>query len=513
MDLFRLSVTAWTLSLLTGAVGSASAESLPFLGVDANYSIGMERDGRKWRWNGVPRELFQSMADGGIRGFRVRLWTKDDGAHGKDYATDVVQRALAAGLDPYLVIFLSDGWADLLKQPAPAAWKDQPLEQRAETVRRYSCDVVSHFRQHGLRSHLYEIGNEVDYGICGVYAGKNAKKSPKRLSRECWPQAAQLIRASQAGVLEADPEAKFMLHIAHSWDADFATAFFQFMLSDGARVDYAGLSYFPTSNIGGSLQMEQFGRMATTLHEAIQRPIILAETAYPSSADFTGQFSGWKTEVPGYPLSPDGQRRWLSDFIDYCAHLPAMSAVYYWSPEWGGEGMWKAMALFDPDGQARPAWTAFSAPRERRTRPKTPVYFEYVDTHLQPVPVDEARTTAALALAEKLQQYGAVNADYIQAISTADVVVSGYQVLLRSSLTGNLDLLAASNATPGPPWRSHIDRLNPGTDRAVIFIRNPPDALLAQMLDAAERIGLEAVVHPVPLDQKLRFGLTGFQAP
>lgn len=226
------------------------------VGVDANYSLDMEGNGHVWKWNGRAADLFRGMAEQGARGFRVRLWTKDEGMNGKAYATEVVRRALAAGLEPYLVIFLSEDWADLMKQPAPETWKDLDLPQRAEAVREYSREVVRHFRGEGLRSHLYEIGNEIDYGICGVYPGKSTKKTPESLSRSCWPRAAELIRASQAGVLEADPEAKFLLHIAHWWDVDFCVAFFEFMLANGVRVDHAGLSYFPSANIGGSLEME-----------------------------------------------------------------------------------------------------------------------------------------------------------------------------------------------------------------------------------------------------------------
>jgi arabinogalactan endo-1,4-beta-galactosidase len=505
MNLIKFS----TLTLML-AIGSAWAEDLPFLGVDANYSLGMEREGKQWRWNGKPHDLFQGMAESGVRGLRVRLWTKDEGTNGKRYATEVVKRALAAGLDPYLVIFLSDDWADLMKQPAPAAWKDQPLEQRAETVKHYSRDIVAHFRQQGLRSHLYEIGNEIDYGICGVYPGKSTKKSPESLSRRCWPQAAQLIRASQAGVLEADPEAKFMLHIAHWWDVKFVTAFFQFMLRHDVRVDYAGLSYFPSSNIGGSLQIEQFGQVATALHEAIQRPIIVPETAYPSTADFKGQFARWKKEVPGYPLTPDGQRRWLRDFIDHCTHHPAISAVYYWSPEWCGEGMWKAMALFDPDGQARPAWSAFAKPRDQRAKPKTLVYLEVVDSELLTVPVDEARKRTAAILAEKLKQHGGLNVDYIKDITATEVVVSGYQVALRASLSGNLDLIAKPGGATAQDSQSLLEQLNPTKQRAVIFMRDPTDGLLPALFDTAKKMGLEAGLHPIPQDRALRFGLSGF---
>jgi arabinogalactan endo-1,4-beta-galactosidase len=447
MNFLKFSLLA--LTLLTGL---ARGGEVPFTGVDANYSLGMERGGQQWIWEGKPRGLFQGMANHGVRSLRVRLWTKDEGDNGKHYATEVVTRALEAGLDPYLVIFLSDDWADLMKQPAPAAWKDQPLDQRAETVKRYSRDIVSHFRQQGLKNHLYEIGNEIDYGICGVYPGKSTKKSPAGLSRQCWPQAAQLIRASQAGVLEADPEAKFMLHIAHWWDVEFVTAFFQFMLSHEVRVDYAGLSYFPSSNIGGSLEMEQFGHVASVLHAAIQRPIIVPETAYPSTADFKGQFSRWKKEVPGYPLTPDGQQRWLSDFLDYCAHHPAISTVYYWSPEWCGEGMWKAMALFDINGQARPAWSAFATPRDQRPKPRTPVYLEVIGSQLHAVPVAEARQRSAAILAEKLKLHGGVNVDHIKDITATDVSVSGYKIVLRASLSGNLDLIAQPEATRAGQW-------------------------------------------------------------
>ena len=58
-------------------------------------------------------------------------------------------------------------------------------------------------------------------------------------------------------------------------------------------------------------------------------------------------------EVPGYPLTPEGQQKWLTDFLSFCAHNPGIAGVFYWSPEWFGEGMWKAFALFDADGNCQ----------------------------------------------------------------------------------------------------------------------------------------------------------------
>ncbi len=332
------------------------------LGVDANYSLDMEANDAKWTWEGDQTELFRGIAQQGIQDFRVRLWTKDEGAHGKQYATEVVRRAMQAGLNPYLVIFLSDDWADLMKQPVPAAWKNLSFEDRLKAVETYSTGVVKHFREVGLVNHLYEIGNEIDYGICGEYPGKSTKKTPENLKRRLWPRSAEIIKASQRGVLQADPDAKFMLHISHWWDIDFCTAFFEFMIDSGVQVDFAGLSYFPSANIGGSLDMQEFMNAATTVSARVNRRIIIAETAYPSTPNFKGQFARWRYEVMGYPLTEQGQQRWIHDLLAHCNANPEIEAVYYWSPEWYGEGMWKAFALFDVKGNSKSAWNAFADP-------------------------------------------------------------------------------------------------------------------------------------------------------
>jgi arabinogalactan endo-1,4-beta-galactosidase len=452
------------------------------------------------------------MAARSVRGFRVRLWTGDDGPNGKNYATEIVKRALAGGLEPYLVIFLSEDWADLMKQPAPTIWKDLDLPKRAEAVRAYSRDIVTHFRKVGLRSHLYEIGNEIDYGICGVYPGKSTRKNAEGLSRTCWPQAAELIRASQQGVLEADPDAKFLLHISHWWDADFCIAFFRFMLAHDVRVDYAGLSYFPSSNIGGSLEMSQFGAVVRALHAAIDRPIIVPESGYPSTADFKGQFSRWKKATPGYPLTPEGQQRWLKDFLDYCAHEPAIASVYSWSPEWCGAGMWEAFALFDADGAARPAWAAFAKSRAERPAPKNWRYFEARGDRLYPVPIEEARKRAEPILEKELAAAGRVNTDYINAISARELLVGGYRVNLRATLSGNLDLDLQESAS-APPWKEQLASLDSTKERVVIFAREPDSAFVAEVLAAAGDRGIEAVVHRIDPDQPLKFGQTAGVPP
>lgn len=509
--------TCWAWGVVCAALSAFAGtpdEKPPLIvGVDANYSIGMETNGAVWSWDGRAEDLFKGMARHGVTDFRVRLWTKDDGPNGKHYATEVVKRARAAGLNPYLVIFLSEDWADMMKQPVPAAWKDLTFEQRMEAVRTYSRDIVAHFRKEGLRSHLYEIGNEIDYGICGEYPGKGSKKNPAALSRRLWPRSAELIRASQAGVLESDPDAKFMLHIAHWWDVEFCVAFFRFMLEQGIRVDYAGLSYFPSSNIGGSLEMALFGETVTRLARAINRPISVPETAYPSTRDFSGQFSRWKYDVPGYPLTPDGQKRWIADFLSFCDTHPDIASVYYWSPEWHGEGMWKAFALFDPKGHSKPAWGGFAEDEWTGRAGKKPVYLEYSAGQLYPVPVEEAKAQMIPLVRQLRAQTGGVTVEHIALLTNTLLHVGSYSVNLKASLQQNLSLTRipgrAGIPLAGEAAENLLRQIDPGREQAIIFLREPISPSLEAALARFARKEIAVHLHPINESAPLRFGMTG----
>lgn len=507
--------------LLVGAMQRGLAEEArtsPLrVGVDANYSIDMESGGSTWMWEGKSRDLFDGIKAQGVSEFRVRLWTKDDGPHGKAYATDVVKRALRSGLNPYLVIFLSEDWSDMMKQPIPTAWKNLSFADRLAAVKDYSREVVTHFRKEGLHNHLYEIGNEIDYGICGEYPGKGTKKNPESLSRSLWPRSAEIIRASQAGVLEADPEAKFLLHIAHWWDLDFCVAFFRFMVERGVQLDYAGLSYFPSSNIGGSLDLEQFGTTITRLNEALDRPIIIPETAYPSTREFSGQFSRWKYEVMGYPLTPEGQQRWLADFLAYCHQHPAVHAVYYWSPEWFGEGMWKGFALFDPKGEAKPAWASFAGPSWENRAVKDAVFVEVQSNRLHVVPVQEAKAQMLPVISRLRQQTGGVTVEHIALLTNTDLRVGGYAVNLKGSLQQNLNLdlvepdsgFSLGGEDADASWKSVVAQLDPHRQKLVLILRQETTPELRQAIHYFEQAGLQVELHPKAEGLSLKFGMSG----
>jgi arabinogalactan endo-1,4-beta-galactosidase len=138
-------------------------------GVDANYSLGLAERGIGWKVAGNKVDLFQALRQAGINSFRVRVWTGDDGPSGKIYAGVVAKRAQAAGVRPYLVFFLSESWSDYIKQPVPSAWQGLAFEDKLAKVSQYSANTARYFRELGVETDVFEIGNEIDFGICGEF--------------------------------------------------------------------------------------------------------------------------------------------------------------------------------------------------------------------------------------------------------------------------------------------------------------------------------------------------------
>jgi arabinogalactan endo-1,4-beta-galactosidase len=324
------------------------------VGVDANFVPVGERQGHSF-WAGDDRvDPLELLAANGANAFRLRLFVGEKGEFKLDFATEVAKRAAQTGLEPYLVLFLSDDWADVNKQPAPAEWADLTLDERAEAIRMYSQETAQHFIEQGVNMDFYEIGNEIDYGIAGIFADTKHPRDPHTLRQSIWVDEAYLIKAAIEGVRIADPEAKILLHIATGWSPDFASAFFQSMSDLGVDYDYVGLSYYPSAF--GSPTAIQFCATLDRLKSEVGKPIIIAETAYPAEPPTGGLFHEWRRSVYGYPLTPEGQAWWLMDFIKAMRERGDVSGVYLFSPGfWFSGELWGPFALFDSEGRARPA--------------------------------------------------------------------------------------------------------------------------------------------------------------
>ena len=332
------------------------AQSRPLIGIDCNYALDMAKRNKAWKDRSELVDPFELFAKNGCRNARIRVWVGDDGINRLQYATETARRAKQAGLKPYLVVFLSDEWADFVKQPAPVVWKKLTPEKKLAAVATYTESVVSHMAKNGVDIDTFEIGNEIDFGICGEFE----EEWPRRVSVEfmrtqVWPRMTPILKAAQAGVLKVQPKAKFILHLSQWNNVDYCIPFWQAMIAAGVRLDYPGLSYFPSSakepmQRPFSFLQTQVGKIVEALH----KPVLICETGYPAAANFGGQFAEWNLLAEGYPLNDDGQAKWIADLAAVIRHDRNFAGVFYWSPEWYDGGLWDAFALFDAHGVARP---------------------------------------------------------------------------------------------------------------------------------------------------------------
>ncbi|MBI1927153.1 glycosyl hydrolase 53 family protein [Candidatus Poribacteria bacterium] len=352
-------------------------------GVDANYWLYLATetyDSADWsdvawksgdtpqKWYDREQEIdpFDFLHEKGVDAFRVRLWVSEDGPSGLKYATERAHKAQKSGLKPYLVIFLSDRWADFTKQPRPKRWGELDPEALKQTVRRYCHDVVRHFQNEGIQLDMYAIGNETDLGICGAFPSSIQDVSDAERIK-AWTESAEIIKAAIAGVKSAAPDGKIMLHIAMTWVYDFARGYFGFISQQGVAFDYMGLSYYPSSPAMREMRtIEAIDAFVNRLYDQFKRPIIIAEYAFPHTADFTHAiFKDWNLPVYGYEPTTQGQKQMLSTFLNWARAHPHVYGVYYWSPEWyipgepHVEAGWGPMCLFGPDGRALPAVESF----------------------------------------------------------------------------------------------------------------------------------------------------------
>jgi arabinogalactan endo-1,4-beta-galactosidase len=339
-----------------------SVQNAPLIGIDSNYALHMQAHKKLWKdRSGLPVNPLTLFAKHGRQSARIRLWVGDDGTNRLRYATETARQALQTGLKPYLVIFLSDDWADLVKQPAPAIWKNLEPAKKLAAVEAYAESVVRYMANNGVDINTFEIGNEIDFGICGEFE----EEWPRRVSLDfmrtkVWPRMTPILKAAEAGILKAQPNARFILHLSQWNNVDYCIPFWQAMTDARVQLDYPGLSYFPSSAKKSEKRSFLYLRsQVEKIAKALHKSVLICEAGYPATAHFDGQFAEWNLATEGYPLSDDGQAKWIADLVGVVRNDSDFAGVFYWSPEWYDGGLWDAFALFDVQGVARPGVRSF----------------------------------------------------------------------------------------------------------------------------------------------------------
>ena len=212
---------------------------------------------------------------------------------------------------------------------------------------------------------MAQVGNEINAGMLWPDGDYNH-----------FDNLAELLKAGHRAVKDCSPSTLVMLHIAEGGDNDLARWWFDNITRRAVPFDVIGISYYPFWH--GSL-----GELQHNLNDIAARyekDVIVVETAYAftdQDKDNYPNIADQNLAVPGYPLTPEGQRALLRDVMSIVRAVPDGRGlgVFYWDAAWTavpGNGWdstnpalgnaWENQALFDFDERALPALEEYLNP-------------------------------------------------------------------------------------------------------------------------------------------------------
>lgn len=352
--LFRVWILI-ALFLMSINPAAAQTDSPPpyYLGVDLSYVNEMEDCGGEYRVDGEVTDPFEIFSDYGANLVRVRLWHTPTWT---EYSTLVdvkktIARAKALDMAVLLDFHYSDTWADPDHQTIPAAWADiTDVDELAQALYDYTFDVLIQLDQEGLMPEIVQVGNEINSSIL---RGENDPGTPID-----WERNSTLINAGIRAVRDAGVQAaitpQVMLHIAQPENTEG-------WLRSAERAgvtdfDIVGMSYYTGWS---NYTIKSVGNMVADLRERFNKPVLIAETAYPWTLDGVNESAG---NIPGenfllsdYPATPAGQKQFLIDLTQTVISNGGLGIVY-WEPAWistechtlWGQGShWENATFFD----------------------------------------------------------------------------------------------------------------------------------------------------------------------
>ena len=348
------------------------------LGFNCNLAYDYRQLGFSWKVEGKTVDLMRFMSLNGSSWVRFGITTNATGSSSLSMALQTIRWAHESALMADVFFYLSSVAADLGKQPAPIGWEGKSVAERASLAREHVRSCVTTLLNANASDHFYEVGNEVDYGVCGSFVSDQSKWPETQANIEflktaVWADEAIILREAIAGLREADHNATVALHLSHWWNLTFSREFFDFMKSSGVAFNVAGMSYYPSSGIydlgeflgpthkvDADMSAAMFKTTVAGLADNGYR-VMVCEFAYPCTPSIPGPFSYFDKQMTDYPLSPNGQAKFVEDTLLWLYAQHGVVGALYFAPQFYETyltNVWGAFAWFDENGEARP--TAFS---------------------------------------------------------------------------------------------------------------------------------------------------------
>lgn len=301
-------------------------------GMDASSVLVEENSGVKYyNFAGEEQDVFQTFAEAGVNYIRLRVWNDPYDENGRGYgggnndvptAIELGKRASRYGMKVCIDFHYSDFWADPKRQHTPKAWENMTLEEKSDALYQFTYDSLKELIESGVDVGMVQIGNEINYGMCGETSSDNVitlLKSGSRAVRE-------ISESNQQDI-------KIVVHYTRITEAAKLYGLVEKLEANELDYDVIGLSYYPFWD--GS--MDNMQKVVSKIKGTYGREVVIAETSYcytPEDGDGSGNSLVGTTDlVDGYPASVQGQTSMIRDVVA-AANEAGASGVFYWEGAW-----------------------------------------------------------------------------------------------------------------------------------------------------------------------------------
>ncbi len=339
----------------------------------------LKQNGFKWVRVGVTTGSSSYLANTPPAQWPTLPW-RDEYWSSREFAGQIMREAQDRGYRLNLFLFLSHTAAHAGQQNAPPAWAGLSVAETAQLVDQHSFEVASYYMQRGLNIEIYDIGNEIDFGILNFRPGERIPIPPgvditnnmTYMRDSVWNIEAQLLQASINGIKRANPNAKIVLHAAGiniSRSNVFVKEFFKAMSDFGVQYDYAGLSN-PYNQANWSVPQYStdcwFQRLQEIIDycDGLNKPVIFSEASYPHNAAGT-----LGPSMPEFPYTPSGQASWAREHLRFLSNQQNVLGFFWFYPDYhmnlGVDPGLKGSSLFQTPTQPMPALSEFRVNLDR----------------------------------------------------------------------------------------------------------------------------------------------------
>lgn len=331
------------------------------MGADLSYVNQVQDYGGVYKDSGAVKDPFTIFKNHGANVVRVRLWNNPQWLaplnSGKLYSNiyDVektIQRAKDAGMAVNLDMHYSDTWADPGTQTTPAAWNGLSAAVLKDSVYNYTMAVLNYLKNKNLTPEMIQVGNETNQGMLWP--------TGKVISNNFAPFCDLLksgIKAVRDFSLTSSIKPQIILHVAQLQNADYWTT----GITAGGVTDFDILGISHYSKYSTVNTMADIKNTISSLKTKFGKKVMIVETSYPFTtlnADSYANSIGGDTPVAGYPVTIDGQYKYLTD-LTQAVISGGGSGIMYWEPAWitsslhdpwGAGSSWDNNTLFDFNG-------------------------------------------------------------------------------------------------------------------------------------------------------------------